>query len=48
MAEIHYDREDCPWVSTEIYFTEIGKTVFLAREEAEAALKELERTRKNE
>lgn len=40
MAEIHYDREDCPWVSTEIYFTDIGKTVFLTREEAEAALKE--------
>lgn len=41
MAEIYYDREDCPWVSTEIYFTDIGKTVFLNREEAEAALKEL-------
>lgn len=38
MAEIHYDREDCPWVSTEIYFTDIGKTVFLTIEEAEAAL----------
>ncbi len=43
MMEIYYDREDCPWVSTEIYFTDIGKTVFLTREEAEAALKELER-----
>lgn len=43
MAEIYYDREDCPWVSTEIYFTDIGKTVFLTREEAEAALEELER-----
>ena len=42
MMEIYYDREDCPWVSTEIYFTDIGKTVFLTREEAEAALKELE------
>lgn len=41
MAEIHYDREDCSWVSTEIYFTNIGKTVFLTWEEAEAALKEL-------
>lgn len=41
MMEIYYDREDCPWVSTEIYFTDIGKTVFLTREEA--ALKELER-----
>lgn len=43
MMEIYYDREDCPWVSTEIYFTDIGKTVFLTIEEAEAALKELER-----
>lgn len=42
MAEIHYDREDCPWVSTEIYFTDIGKTVFTTREEAETALKECE------
>lgn len=41
MIEIYYDREDCPWVSTEIYFTDIGKTVFLTREEAEAALKEM-------
>lgn len=41
MAEIHYDREDCSCVSTEIYFTDIGKTVFLTQEEAEAALKEL-------
>lgn len=40
MMEIYYDREDCPWVSTEIYFTDIGKTVFLTIEEAEAALKE--------
>lgn len=39
MAELNYDREDCPWVSTEIYFTEIGKTVFLTREEAEKAWK---------
>ena len=42
MAEIHYDRKDCPYVSTEIYFTDIGKTVFLTREEAEARLKEME------
>lgn len=41
MAEIHYDREDCPYVSTEIYFTDFGKTVFLTKEEAEAKLKEL-------
>ena len=41
MAEIHYDREDCPYVSTEIYFTDIGKTVFLAKSEAEAKLKKL-------
>ena len=41
MAEIHYDREDCPYVSTEIYFTDIGKTVFLTKSEAEAKLKEL-------
>ncbi len=43
MMEIYYDREDCPWVSTEVYFTDIGKTVFLTREEAEAALKEFKR-----
>lgn len=43
MMEIFYDRSDCPWVSTEVYFTDIGKTVFLTREEAEAELKELER-----
>lgn len=41
MAEIHYDREDCPYVSTEIYFTDIGKTVFLAKSDAEAKLKKL-------
>lgn len=42
MAEIHYDREDCPYVSTEIYFTDIGKTVFFTQAEAEEKLKELE------
>ena len=42
MAEIHFDREDCPYVSTEIYFTDIGKTVFLTQEEAEQKLKEME------
>ena len=42
MAEIHYDREDCPYVSTEIYFTDIGKTVFLMQAEAEQKLKEME------
>lgn len=41
MAEIYYDRDDCPYVSTEIYFTDIGKTVFLTCEEAEAKLKEM-------
>ena len=41
MAEIHYDREDCPYVSTEIYFTDIGKTVFLTKAEAEQKFKEL-------
>ena len=41
MAEIHYDREDCPYVSTEIYFTDIGKTVFLTRAEAEKALRKM-------
>lgn len=41
MAEIRYDREDYPWVSTDIYFTDIGKTVFLTKESAEAALKEM-------
>lgn len=46
IAEIHYDREDCPWVSTEIFFTDIGKTVFLEKEAAEKALKEME-DRKN-
>lgn len=40
-AEIHYDREDCPYVSTEIYFTDIGKTVFLTQSEAEQKLNEL-------
>ena len=40
VMEIHYDRKDCPYVSTEVYFTDIGKTVFLTREEAEQALKE--------
>ena len=42
MAEIHYDRDDCPYVSTEIYFTDIGETVFLTETEAEAKLKETE------
>lgn len=41
MAEIHYDRDDCPYVSTEMYFTDIGKTVFLTKSEAEIKLKEL-------
>lgn len=39
IAEINYDREDCPYVSREMFFTEIGKTVFFTREEAESALK---------
>ena len=38
MMEIHYDREDCPQVLAEIYFTDIGKTVFLTKKEAENAL----------
>ena len=42
MAEIHFDREDCPYVSTEIYFADIGKTVFLTQAEAEQKLKEME------
>lgn len=42
MAEIYYDRYDCPYVSTEIYFTDFGKTVFLTKEEAKAKLKEME------
>lgn len=42
MAEIHYDRDDCPYVSTDIYFTDIGETVFLTESEAEAKLKEME------
>lgn len=41
IAEIHYDREDCPYVSTEIYLTDIGKTVFITREQAEKALEGL-------
>lgn len=41
IAEIHYDREDYPYVSTEIYFTDIGKTVFTTYIEAEEKLKEL-------
>lgn len=47
MAEIHFDREDCPYVSTEIYFTDIGKTVFLAQDEAEEALKKLNESEVN-
>lgn len=47
MAEIYYDRDDCPYVTAEIYFTDIGKTVFLTKSEAEAKLKEL-RGRENE
>lgn len=42
MAEIHYERKDCPYVSTEIYFTDFGKTVFLTQEQAEEALKRME------
>lgn len=42
MAEIYYDRDDCPYVSTEIYFTNFGKTVFLDYDEAESKLKEME------
>lgn len=42
MAEIYYDRYDCPYVSTEIYFTNIGETVFLTKAEAEAKLAEME------
>lgn len=30
--------KDCPYVSTEIYLTDIGRTVFLTKEEAEKAL----------
>ncbi len=29
--------KDCPYVSTEIYLTDIGRTVFLTKEEAEKA-----------
>ena len=42
MAEIYYDRDDCPYVSTAIYFTDIGETVFLTKEEAEVKLAEME------
>ena len=41
MAEIHFERDDCPYVSTEIYFTDFGKTVFLTQSEAEQKLKEM-------
>lgn len=41
MMEIHYDREDCPWVSAEVYFTDIGKTVFLTKSDAESALQKM-------
>ena len=39
IAEIHFDREDCPYTVEEIYFTDIGKTVFLTKADAEKALK---------
>ena len=39
MADIHFDRDDCPYTVAEIYFTDIGKTVFLTKEEAEKAMK---------
>ena len=39
MADIHFDRDDCPYTVAEIYFTDIGKTIFLTKEEAEKALK---------
>lgn len=42
MAEIYYDRYDCTYVSTAMYFTDIGETVFLTKEEAEAKMKEME------
>ena len=41
MAEIHFDREDCPYVSADIYFTDIGKTVLFTQAEAEQKLKEI-------
>ena len=41
MAKIYYLREDYPYSSTEIYFTDIGKKVFLTREEAEQALADM-------
>ena len=39
MADIHFDRDDFPYTVAEIYFTDIGKTVFLTKEQAEKALK---------
>ena len=42
IAEIYYDRDDCPYVSTAIYFTDIGETVFLTKAEAEQKLKEMD------
>lgn len=41
MAEIRFGKEDCPYVAKEIYFTDIGKTIFLTKEAAEKALKEV-------
>lgn len=38
-ADIHFDRADCPYTEAEIYFTDIGKTIFLTKQEAEKALK---------
>lgn len=41
MADIHFDRDDSPYTVDEIYFTDIGKTVFLTKEEAEQAIQAL-------
>ena len=38
MAKLYFGREDCPYDTEEIYFTDIGKTVFLTKEQAEKAL----------
>ena len=41
MADIHFDRDDSPFTVAEIYFTDIGKTVFLTKEEAEQTLQRI-------
>lgn len=48
MMEIYFCRKDCLWVSTEVWCTEIGKTVFLTRDEAENELRRMEAAHEKE